>query len=76
MIALKMYRLGAGGLQMQFEGRKADLAMFKERAEALCRAVVILEEGIAASRAQVNKHGAGTWGALLLLTVSLCNKLV
>lgn len=38
---------------MQFEGRKADLAMFKERAEALQRAVVILEEGIATSRAQV-----------------------
>lgn len=41
-------------VQMQFEGRKADLALFKERAEALQRAVVILEEGIAASRAQVH----------------------
>lgn len=41
---------------MQFEGRKADLAMFKERAEALHRAVAILEEGIAASRAQVQSQ--------------------
>ena len=40
-------------VQMQFEGRKADLAMFKERAEALQTAVAILEKGIAASRAQV-----------------------
>ena len=38
---------------MQFERRKADLGIFKERAEALQRAVTILEEGIAASRAQV-----------------------
>ena len=38
---------------MRFEGRKSDLAMFKERAEALHRAVVILEEGISASKAQV-----------------------
>ena len=45
---------------MRFEGRKADLAMFKERAEALHRAVVILEEGIAASRAQVQTHSAHT----------------
>ena len=41
-------------LQMQFEGRKADLTLLKERAEALQRAVVILEDGIAASRAQVH----------------------
>ena len=38
---------------MQFERRKADLAMFKERAQALQRAVAVLQEGIAASRAQV-----------------------
>lgn len=44
------------GLQIRFEGRKADLAMFKERAGALQGAVAILEEGIAASRAQVSSH--------------------
>lgn len=53
-MSFQICMVGAGGLQMQFEGRKADLAMFKERAEALHRAVVILEEGIAASRAQVH----------------------
>lgn len=38
---------------MQFQSRKADLAVFKERAQALQQAVDILEEGIAASRSQV-----------------------
>ena len=38
---------------MQFEGRKADLAVFKERAEALQKAVSVLDQGIAVSRAQV-----------------------
>lgn len=44
------------GLQIRFEGRKADLSMFKDRAKALQGAVAILEEGIAASRAQVSSH--------------------
>ena len=44
------------GLQIRFEGRKADLSMFKDRAKALQGAVTILEEGIAASRAQVGSH--------------------
>ena len=39
--------------QMQFQKRKSDLALFKDRAEALQKAVDILEEGIASSRAQV-----------------------
>lgn len=43
-------------VQMQFQSRKADLGLFKERAGALEQAVVILEEGIAASRAQVTPH--------------------
>ena len=53
ILPMILFGNGVGGSQIQFEGRKADLAMFKERAEALHRAVVILEEGIAASRAQV-----------------------
>lgn len=40
--------------QMQFQKRKSDLVVFKDRAEALKQAVGILEEGIAASRAQVS----------------------
>lgn len=48
---------------MQFERRKADLAMFKERAEALQRAVVILEEGIAASKAQVAYSTSHAWSS-------------
>ena len=40
-------------MQMQFHSRKTDLARFKEQAEALKQAVMVLEEGIAASRAQV-----------------------
>ncbi|KAL0034643.1 hypothetical protein WJX77_000708 [Trebouxia sp. C0004] len=39
--------------QVQFQSRKTDLNLFKERAEALQQAVVVLEEGIATSRAQV-----------------------
>ncbi len=45
-----------GVVQMQFQSRKTDLELFKERAEALQQAVVVLEEGIAASRAQVTSH--------------------
>ena len=41
-------------LQVHIEKRKADLAVFKERAVALERAVHILDEGIASSRAQVS----------------------
>lgn len=44
-------------VQMQFQSRKADLGLFKERAGALEQAVVILEEGISASRAQVIPKG-------------------
>ena len=40
-------------MQTQFQSRKADLATFKERAEALQQAVTVLQEGITASRAQV-----------------------
>ncbi len=43
-------------MQMQFQSRKTDLELFKDRAEALQQAVVVLEEGIAASRAQVTQH--------------------
>ena len=39
---------------MQFQKRKSDLALFKERAEALQKAVHILDEGIASSRSQVS----------------------
>ena len=45
-----------GVVQMQFQSRKTDLELLKERAEALQQAVVVLEEGIAASRAQVTSH--------------------
>ncbi|KAL3152957.1 hypothetical protein ABBQ38_011987 [Trebouxia sp. C0009 RCD-2024] len=65
--------------QMQFEGRKADLAMFKERAEALHRAVAILEEGIAASRAQVVQADEAVFDAVQakfsMLTANLLPKL-
>jgi len=45
-----------GVVQMQFQSRKTDLELFKERAEALQQAVVVLEEGITASRAQVTHY--------------------
>ena len=45
-----------GVVQMQFQSRKTDLELFKDRAEALQQAIVVLEEGIAASRAQVTPH--------------------
>lgn len=45
-----------GVVQMQFQSRKTDLELFKERAKALQQALVVLEEGIAASRAQVTPH--------------------
>ena len=41
-------------MQMQFQSRKTDLATFQERAEALERAIAVLEEGITNSRAQVS----------------------
>lgn len=41
-------------LQVQFQKRKSDLVVFRERAEALQKAVHILEEGISFSRDQVS----------------------
>ena len=48
-----------GVVQMQFQSRKTDLELFQERAEALQQAVVVLDAGIAASRAQVITDPSG-----------------
>ncbi|KAL0051989.1 hypothetical protein WJX82_005987 [Trebouxia sp. C0006] len=65
--------------QMQFQSRKTDLELFKERAEALQQAVVVLEEGIAASRAQVVQTDEAVFEAIqdkfVALTFSLLPKL-
>lgn len=53
----KTLRLNLSGMsvQMRVEKRRSDLAMFKDRAEALRKAVHILDAGIAFSRTQVSQ---------------------